>query len=240
MLLRGFPDVPSDKPTIELSVERDEAGGFQAIRGDGTRRSLRVPLAAQLEYLLVSDAIAAADDYRVLHAAAVASPVGTCLVVGEAGAGKTSLGLGLWASGFRLLTDDLCPIRRESLRPEAFPRSLHMDGLYAPRVLERLPPRPPGFVDEYQPFPDPSAAPAPPVSSMLELQRSDGAPTTLRRLTEAEVAHRLLGATIRPPSFDYGAALREMMRIASGCRGHVLRAASAEEAWQHARALLGS
>lgn len=211
-LLRGFPPADPAAPAVDLRLEMTEGS------------------AANVEYDLVNQAISRARDRWVLHAGAVEGPRGTCLIVGESGAGKTSLTLWLWSSGLRLVTDDLCPVLHGSLRPERFPRALHMDCVYSPRLLERIPPRPPGYPADYYPFPEDSAGVPPPVTDLLVLERGLKPEGELEPLSQSEAAHHLLGAVIKSPSFDYGEALAGMIRLASGCRARRLRASTPEGA----------
>jgi hypothetical protein len=222
-LLRGFPPADPAAEAVELSLEMGEDAD-----------------AAQLEYHLVNEAIARAQNRWVLHAGAVEGPRGTCLIIGESGAGKTSLTLWLWSSGLRLVTDDLCPVLHGSLTAERFPRALHMDCEYSPRLLERIPPRPPSYPADYYPFPDASdGAPTPaPITDLLVLERGPRPEGELEPLSQSEAAHRLLGAVIKSPGFDYGQALAGMIRIASRCRAHRLRASTPEGAGAAALAYL--
>jgi hypothetical protein len=223
-LLQGFP--PGDSgdaargETVEIQVEED---------GDTT-----VPLSWRLEYRLVNEAIARAQDRWVLHAGAVEGPRGTCVIVGESGAGKTSLALWLWSGGLGLVTDDLCPLAQGSLAPERFARALHMDCEYSPSLLARIPPRPAGYPADYYPYPG-SAGDPPPVTDLLVIERG---PEEVSPLSQAEAAHRLLRAVIKSPGFDYGRALADMIRLAAQCRAHVLRSSTPENAGEMALGLL--
>ena len=219
-LLQGFssPDSPEQGKAVEIQADAETALSAQAI-----------------EYRLVNEAIARAHDRWVLHAGAVAGPRGTCLVVGPSGAGKTSLTLWLWSGGLRLVTDDLCPIAHGSLLPERFARALHMDGDYSPRLLARIPPRPPSYPAEYYPFPEPAGGNPPPVSDLLVLERGAD---ELSPLTQGEAAHKLLAAVIKSPGFDYSRAIGDMIRLAARCRAHRLRASTPEGAGEAALALL--
>jgi hypothetical protein len=225
-LLQGFP--PGDSgdaargETVEIQVEPED--------GD------TIPLSWRIEYRLVNEAIARAGDRWVLHAGAVEGPRGTCIVLGESGAGKTSLTLWLWSGGLGLVTDDLFPLAHGSLAPERFARALHMDCEYSPRLLARIPPRPAGYPADYYPFPGAAGDP-PPVSDLLVIERG---PDEIVPLSQAEAAHRLLGAVIKSPGFDYGQALADMIRLAARCRSHVLRSSTPESAGERALALLAS
>ena len=217
--------------------------GFPAAPPPGAE-AVEIPVVPEddaplVEYRLINEAIARARDRWVLHAGAVAAPRGTCLIVGESGAGKTSLGLWLWSSGLELVTDDLCPVRQGDLAVERFPRALHMDCVYSPRLLERIPPRPPSYPADYYPFPDGSEGEPPPVTDLLVLERgAEGGAPRLDPLSQAEVAHHLLGAVIKSPGFDYGRALDGMIGLASRCRGQRLLSSAPEEAGEAALAAL--
>jgi hypothetical protein len=179
---------------------------------------------------VVNEALLRARDRWVLHAGAVATPGGTCLLIGESGAGKTSLTLWLWASGLRLVTDDLCPLRHGTLAPEVFPRSLHMDCEYSPRLLEKIPPRPPGFPSDYYPFPTGADESPPPVRGLLVIERGPRPEGELTPLSQSEAAHHLLKAVIKSPVFEYEQALRDMLRLSGQVRAYRLRSATPEGA----------
>jgi hypothetical protein len=220
-LLRGFPAAGPAAAAVEVLVPPQEDA----------------PL---IEYRLINEAIARARGRWALHAGAVAGPRGTCLILGESGAGKTSLTLWLWASGLELVTDDILPVRQSDLTAERFPRVLHMDCEYSPRLLERIPARPPSYPADYYPFPEAPAGEPPPVTDLLVLERgAEGEETSLTPLSQAEAAHHLLGAVIKSPAFDYGEALTGMIGLASRCRGRKLRSSTPEEAGAAALGALG-
>lgn len=225
-LLRGFPRAGSGDDSRGETVE---------IHADEVEDGSAVPLSWRLEYRLVNEAIARAHDRWVLHAGAVEGPRGTCVVLGESGAGKTSLTLWLWSSGLRLVTDDLCPLAHGSLAPERFARALHMDCEYSPRLLARIPPRPAGYPADYYPFPGGAAEDPAPVTDLLVIERG---PDAILPLSQAETAHQLLRAVIKSPDFEYGRALADMIRLAAGCRAHVLRSSTPESAGERALGLL--
>ena len=224
-LLQGFPRPDSNIASHDV---------FELEPGE----SLTAP---QIEYRFVNEALARARDRWIFHAGAVEGPRGTCLIVGESGAGKTSLALWLWASGLRLLTDDLCPLLHGSAAPERFARALHMDGDYSPALLARLPPRPPGYPADYYPFPDATADPPRPVSDVIVLARGlhpSPPDTEIEPLIQSDAVHHLLGAAIRTPRFDYAAALADLLALVPRCRVHRLRASTPEAAGEAALGLL--
>jgi hypothetical protein len=225
-LLQGFPRLDGAAArTVELALEPE--GGVE-------------PTASQIEYRLINEAIERAGDRWVLHAGAVAGSGGTCLIIGESGAGKTSLTLWLWANGLRLLTDDLCPLVQGSLTPEAFPRALHMDGQYSPRLLEKIPPRPASYPAEYYPFPSPAtgAVEVPPVKALLAVERGPFPEGRLEPLSQAEAAHRFLKAVIKNSAFRFDRALEDMLRLSQQCRSALLRSSTPEGAGATALAWL--
>jgi hypothetical protein len=243
-LLQGFPQADPDGivgDAVDLRVEGYDGSGGVLLGPGGERWDLQremAPLGSQIEYRIVNEAIARARDRYVLHAGAVEGPRGTCLIIGESGAGKTSLTLWLWASGLRLATDDLCPILHGTLAAERFPRALHMDCEYSPRLLAKIPPRPPSYPADYYPFPDALAGDPAPVADLLVLERGPLAEGEIFPLSQAEAAHHLLRAVIKSPGFDYGQALADMIALSTRCRAHLMRSSTPEGAGARALDLL--
>jgi hypothetical protein len=237
-LLRGFPRLAFPAGAVEIRVA---PGSFLLTDGEGTHWDLSdsaAPLSAHVEYRLINEAIRRAAGRWVLHAGAVATRRGTCLVLGGSGAGKTSLTLWLWASGFRLVTDDLCPLDRGSLAPEVFPRALHMDGEYSPRLLQKIPPRPLSYPADYYPFPAASGEELPPVSDLIVLERGPDPDGELLPLGRSEAVHHLVRAVLKSPGFDFPTALASMVRLSGWCRAHRLRSGTPEGAAARALELL--
>lgn len=236
-LLQGFASRPDpDALTLDFTLLEGAQGPEIELAGTSWPLGPQDPLASQMEYILIDEAIRRTRTHYILHAGGVVTPTGTCLIVGESGAGKTSLTLWLWASGMRLLTDDLCPILQSSFTPEALPRALHMDAQYSPRLLERIPPRPAGYPVDYYPFPETGelVQTVPPVTTLLVLERGLKPEGELSPLSQAEATHSLLGAVIRNPAFQFDRGLEDMLRLASQCRAYRLRASTPEGAGKRA------
>jgi len=249
LLLQGFAPSEVETPavdTAEFRLEMREGAPALLTAPDGARWVLTpetAPLSSQIEFHLINEAIARARDRWILHAGAVEGPRGTCLIIGESGAGKTSLTLWLWSSGLRLVTDDLCPIPYSAPAPERFARALHMDCEYSPLLLQKIPPRPASYPADYYPFPDTSGGAPPPMSpppitDLLVLERGPSPEGELTLLSQAEAAHHLLGAVIKSPAFEYGRALADMIRLSASCRAHRLRSSTPEGAGATALAFL--
>ncbi|HYX24542.1 MAG TPA: hypothetical protein VFC23_10360 [Thermoanaerobaculia bacterium] len=247
----GTPEIPEIPEIVDLRVEGSgtpEAPFAIVVAGpEGGRWQVPpgAPLSSHLEYRVVDGAIQRTRSHWVLHAGAVVAGDGTCLVIGESGAGKTSLALWLSAAGLPLVSDDLCPIPRGSRRPEVFPRALHMDAQYSPRLLARIPPRPAGYPADYYPFPGAAgaaASPPPPISRLLVLERgsSPQGEVEVEELLQAQAVHHLLAALIKGPAFHYATALETLLPIGAACRAYRLRSSTPEGAGERALAILAS
>ena len=64
------------------------------------------------------------EAFTILHAAVVGTPDGALAISGPSGAGKTTLTLSLLEAGYSFLSDDFCPLHRESGLVHPFQRSL--------------------------------------------------------------------------------------------------------------------
>ncbi|HYH44668.1 MAG TPA: hypothetical protein VEG34_03220 [Thermoanaerobaculia bacterium] len=262
-LLRGFPSADGDPAALELVWEgfaaasspsssndavRPERPVLADSRGERWALDPEVAFASQVEYRVISDALRAARNRYILHAGAVAGVAGasgaggTCLLIGDSGVGKTSLTLWLWSSGLRLATDDLCTLDATTLEPEVFPRALHFDGVYAPELLARIPPRPADYPADYYPFPGRPGVPQPPlppITGLLVLERGPRPEGEVEPLTRAEAAHHLLRAVIKGEQFRFDRALSDMLRLSERFPAFRLKSATPEGAAAQALATLG-
>jgi hypothetical protein len=74
------------------------------------------------------------QEHFILHAAVVAQGSQALIISGPPGVGKTTLTLGLLENGLRFLSDDFCPIHKETRLVHPFPRSLWISSLGNPGV----------------------------------------------------------------------------------------------------------
>ena len=209
-----------------LSIARQSGGyllrfhGFADFALDITRRSIvcwrrnNAPMTTVRHLLLdqVMPLVLSREDRLVLHAAGVATPRGAVALLGQAGAGKSTLAAALAASGFPLLTDDclsLEPSRRGFLaRPfypgaRLWPDSAHAVGAKAARssrVAHYTRKR--RVAETGLPFLDESV----PLASVLVLDRRRGRPApdavTLTRLRGREAWLAVLGCTFQLDTGD--------------------------------------
>lgn len=100
------------------------------------------------EGTLLLDVMADAADTVFFHAAAVSEgAAGAALLAGEGGAGKTMLALEFLARGWRVSSDDFCPVTAGTLDVVPFPRGVCVKGSAGggpPRLPARLLSRLPG------------------------------------------------------------------------------------------------
>jgi hypothetical protein len=68
------------------------------------------------------------------------------------------------------------------------------------------------------------------VTDLLVIERGPDPQGELVPLGQSEAAHHLLKAAIKSPSFEFGEALADMLRLAGAIRAHRLRAATPEGA----------
>ena len=80
-----------------------------------------------LEWLAISQAIAATERYAVFHAAALMCDALTVMLVGPSGAGKSTLALNLIQRGWQPLTDDTALVDNQTDAIHPFPRCFHVE-----------------------------------------------------------------------------------------------------------------
>lgn len=228
--LSGFTPAPAERgPDVTCTVERI-APGVWAVTSTGglvQQASTLEDALLAVEWQLVTDVLAHQTDRFHLHGAALADPTGvmTVLVLGESGAGKTTLTLALIAAGFRPYADDVVLVDADTLTVARFPRAFHVDGqtrrLVAPLFGERtweVAGLPPGNC-----LPSVWAEAPAPVGAIVLPKSRDHARPLLVGLTVADAAMALLSCTTtleRAPAL----ALRAAARLTASAPTYALHA----------------
>lgn len=229
-VLAAFDDDPGpESPDLAITMARTPTGLWAVGPGDAVthQSATRDGALLSLEFLLVSDVLTHRTDRFHLHGAALVDPSGTIvvLILGESGAGKTTLTLSLMGGGFRPLADDVILLDPATLCPDRFPRAFHVDDrtrrlidpLFAGREWE-TPGLPPGYC-----LPLSWAEASRPVGVVVLPAGHGFAEPLLTRLSLADTAMALLSGTTsldRVPRL----ALRAAARIAAAAPCFSLRA----------------
>jgi hypothetical protein len=164
-----------------------------AIHGSEKWNSRRRPLTAFIDYLrhdVVRQFIKARPDLLWIHAAAVERDGAALLIVGPSGQGKSTLSTHLCEAGWRLLSDDVAPIRMDTDEVLPFPQSAFRRRHPGREFL----PNETGFLSKEEvPLPDAALRlnPAPIKALVFPVFRYD-APPQLTLLSEGEGALELL------------------------------------------------
>ena len=99
-------------------------------------------LLSYLEWLPVAHASQAITQHVMIHAGAVVKETQTILLMGDSGAGKTTVTIGLTQRGWLPLSDDIALVSPHSPIITAFPRCFHVDE-FTSSTIER-----PAFFEE--------------------------------------------------------------------------------------------
>lgn len=116
---------PANGQGVLVAIE-SAGDGWRAHCPDGWSMTSDDPwwLIANMSYALEERAFAEAAHVQDLHAAAVSKGREALVLAGRSRAGKTTLALELTRLGWRYLSDDTAPIRRESGWIVPFPKAL--------------------------------------------------------------------------------------------------------------------
>jgi hypothetical protein len=203
LLFRAYPPAPPETATdIRIVVTRK--GQMWRVMADDQayeQSPLEAPkagiAACQVEFLVVSEALKRWSCFVHAHAALVATPTRSALLVGRSASGKSTTSLALALKGLDLYTDDLALLDRATLRPFCLPRPVKLDSR-ARRLLRTrglvLPPRASlgESIDRtVLPGLPPMNAPGPPLTTAIFFVGNRFDRAEVRPLTRAEAAMRV-------------------------------------------------
>jgi hypothetical protein len=152
-------------------------------------------LLSYLEWLAVAHAAQASAQHILIHAGAVVKETMTILLLGDSGAGKTTVTIGLIQRGWLPLSDDLALVAPQSRVIAPFPRCFHIDDFTAATIEHRALFEDVGALKGYLRPLRWADTPAR-VSCLVRLARDAAAPTSARPISQAEGAGALLQAAI--------------------------------------------
>jgi hypothetical protein len=182
------------------------------------------------EGTLLLDVMADAREAVFLHAAAVGDGAFGALLAGEGGSGKSGLALEFLARGWRVLSDDFCPLAVGSLEALPFPRGVCVKGRpgRAPYLPAHVREAVPGLAAALAGPPDVTGpgvrlwfcpvlgghppAPLHPLAAFILNRRPGG--VRLVRLDAAELGRRLGRLMLGPRLLPRGVARRLARRVA--------------------------
>jgi hypothetical protein len=209
--VRDATDDVAGSDSVRILVERRPETPWWTVSGASAPHRCYAPdaLLRYLEWLAVAQPLARSTSHLVIHGAALARDGATVLVVGESGAGKTTVTMGLLQRGWLPLGDDMALVAPHSLAIEPFPRCFHADDFTAtleqPALLA-----PVGALEGYVRPVRWAEAPTR-VTCLARLGRDTAAPASAQPMTQAEGAGAVLQAAVRT-----GLPWREVARVAAG------------------------
>jgi hypothetical protein len=152
-------------------------------------------LLSYLEWLPVSRAAQASTQDVIVHGGAVAKEAMTILLLGDSGAGKTTLTIGLTQRGWLPLSDDIALVSPRSLAIAPFPRCFHVDEFTSSTVERPALFEEGGSLTGYLRPLRWADAPAR-VTCLVCLARDPASPSSARPISQAEGAGAILQAAI--------------------------------------------
>jgi hypothetical protein len=119
-----------DAPVVRFSSAWDDRFGVWQVLQDG-EQLMGVPdedaLLLQLEWRAIAAGLQQVEGCGVFHAGVLTRGAATVLLLGESGAGKTTLTLGLIARGWLPVADDVAIVDVETLGLRVFQRCFHVE-----------------------------------------------------------------------------------------------------------------
>lgn len=205
-LYQHFHGASGNDAAVEALLEGDRMGGYRWLVGEsaGTASDLSKALWA-LEAALCQAIIRSQRRSMAVHASAMYADDTASLLVGQSGAGKTTLSLALARRGLEVATDDVALVEPETLNVLPIPRCFHLDdqsvrlleadGLRFPESWKHLSFMVPGDLGA-QPM---RSCPA---RLLVFMSGPRAGQPLIRAISQAEMAARLLSETGQGPLED--------------------------------------
>lgn len=202
LLLKPFL-APGDERAVthRLRIQYDDGSGCWYLYEGADRCSNATSddeMLGLAEWFVMHWGVSSCTDPLLLHGAALFRAGATLLLLGESGAGKTTLTLGLLARGWLPYGDDVTLVDPQTLHVRPFPRYFHVDAatrdlVAGSHVLRRV-----GAVAGYAaPRRWTSASSRP--TTIVTVERDSDRPAAIEPISRAEAAGALLHAAMETP-----------------------------------------
>jgi hypothetical protein len=234
-LLASFASPPDDtqEPAVLLDVQLRAEDGYWVVRREGERIAAFQDtglLLTQIEWHAITAGLTATADRAVFHAAALARDNAALILLGESGAGKTTLTTGLIQRGWLPYADDVTLLDTRTLEMERFPRCFHVD---APALRRAVTASHfatiPGLPEHARPLRWATAGHVP--TAIVVIERDAGGPSAMQPISQAEaaavllekaMANQLPRVEVAAVAVGAAAGARACRRLTNGDREHAL------------------
>ncbi|MDO8670342.1 MAG: hypothetical protein Q7O66_02790 [Dehalococcoidia bacterium] len=230
------PDSPAPSSTLQVASEQ---GQSWLLRKDGTQICeglSRADMAERLVYEVTIALVVGSPDRLVFHAAGLAKGETGLILGGESGSGKSTLSTCMLARSYDFLSDELVSVSLTGEAMQGFPRSIALKrSLDSHHWLHHLIKRPPPCTASGISYVDPDSLRPGCVRDLVRPgillfpKYLANASTTMRRLSPAEAAYRLMALLLNATLFpDRG--FSAVARFARSLAAYSLDYADADQA----------